>query len=138
MLKQRDLLKEVIRTHASTPTATWEEAAQAVGYDPSRLAHWRRRPEWPTLCREVGEEELARALPVAVRRLVETARSDKSSSGVTAAKALIDICLDRGPDQDAVPADGAIEEFDLGALSPKEREIACRVFATLAREAATE
>jgi len=136
MPKQRDLVKEVIRTHASPDVATWDEAAEKTGLDPRRLAWWRRRAEWPELCREVGEEELARALPIAARRLVETARTDKSSSGVTAAKALIDICLDRHTDQDASLVDGAGEEIDFGALTEKEREIACRLFAGLVREAA--
>jgi hypothetical protein len=132
MPKQRDLVKEVIREYASPEVATWDEAAAKAGLAPARLACWRRRPEWPELCREVGEEELARALPIAARRLVETARTDKSSSGVTAAKTLIDICLDRGTDQDAPVADGAGEEIDLGNLTEKEREIACRLFAKLA------
>jgi len=132
MPKQRDLVKEVIRAHASPDVATWEAAAQKAGLDPKRLAWWRRRPEWPELCREVGEEELARALPIAARRLVETARTDKSSSGVTAAKVLIDICLDRGPDQDASPTDGAGEEIDFEAFTGQEREIACRLLAKFA------
>ncbi len=136
MPKQRDLVKEVIRAYASPDVATWDEAAARIGLTPKRLAWWQRRTEWPELCREVGEEELARALPVAARRLVETARTDKSSSGVTAAKALLDLCLDRHPDQDASPVDGAGEEIDLDALSEKEREIACRLLARYAGGAA--
>ena len=127
MPKQRDLVKEVIRTYASPEVTTWDEAAEKVGLPPKRLAWWRRRPQWPDLCREVGEEDLARALPIAVRRLVDTAHIDKSSSGVTAAKALIDICLDKHTEEVAVTEDGASEEANLGNLSKEDRALLCRV-----------
>jgi hypothetical protein len=136
MPKQRDLVKEVIRVYACPEVATWDEAAEKVGLDPKRLAWWRRRSEWPELCREVGEEDLARALPIAARRLIDTARVDKSASGVTAAKALIDLCLDRDTNEGAVTEDGGSEETQLGDLTQKEREVICRGLAKLFRRAA--
>ncbi|MBM3475828.1 MAG: hypothetical protein FJX75_21380 [Armatimonadetes bacterium] len=130
-LKQRDLVKEAIRTYASPDVATWDEAAAKVGLDGERLAWWQRRPEWVALCREVGEEDLARSLPVAVRRLVDAAHLDKSSSGVTAAKALIDICRDKRTEEVAATEDGASEEVDLGHLSSQELALLCRLLPQL-------
>jgi len=79
----------------------------------------------------VGEEDLACALPIAVSRLVGTSRNDKTASGVTAARSLIDICLGR-----YTPADiGETEPIDFGTLTDQEREVACRLVAMFTRRA---
>jgi len=126
----RDLVKQAIRTYASLDGPTWDEAAAQVGLPAEKLRRWQRRADWPGLCREVADEDLAGALPIAVRRLVDTARTDKTSSGITAAKALVDLCL-KDDSNDPNTQDAASEEFDLGKLTEKEREVACRAFAKL-------
>jgi hypothetical protein len=145
MPKQRDLVKQAIRLHAAFEGPTWEETAASVGLTEAGLRRWRRRPEWPKLCREVVDEDLVTALPIAVTRLIDSARSDKTSSGVTAAKTLVDLCrediddpIDSQPTraEQPTPEGDTGDEINLAALTEKEREIACRILAKLSRRAA--
>lgn len=140
MPTQRDLVKEVIRRHSAFEGPTWEEAAAEVGLPEERLRSWQRRPEWRKLCRQVVEEDLMVALPIAVTRLIDTAHSDKSSAGVTAAKTLVDLCREDTVDQtEAQPAkaddpageNDASDGIDFETLTKEEREFACRLLAKL-------
>ena len=132
MARQRDVVKAAIRAHSSSGTGSWDKAAQQVGLTPEQLSRWQRGSEWAELCREVGEEDLACALPVAVRRLVETARTDKTASGVAAAKTLAGICFGRYAN-DAAREGAESEPIDFGTLTDQEREIACRLVAMFTR-----
>ncbi len=127
--KKRDLVKQAVRVHSVPDGPDWDEAAKMVKLDPKELAAYRRRKEWPKLCREVAQELLDEAVPVAIRRLGDAAKADKSSSGVTAAKAIVDI--HRALSSEAAAVDdpevtgGGI---DFAELSEEERDIAVRLF----------
>ncbi len=126
---KRDLVKQAVRVHSVPEGPDWDQAAKMVGLDPEELRAYRRTPKnWPKLCREVAQELLDEAVPVAIRRLGEAAKADTSSSGVTAAKAIIDIHRAltgeaRGVEDTEAMGDG----IDFGELSAEEREIACRL-----------
>ena len=130
--KKRKLVKEALRLHCSFEGPSLEEAATQVGLGGGSLRYFRSGDRWQGLCQEVAEDSLVLALPIAIRRLVDAARLDKSSSGVTAAKTLVDLC--RGEDTTTLEAqDSASDGIDLEELTKEEREIACRLLARLDR-----
>jgi hypothetical protein len=130
--KPRDLVKQVVRAYCSLDVQTWDDAAAKVGFDPVKLAWWRRRADWPALCREVAEEEMTVAYAIGACRLVESARLDRSSSGITAAKTLIDLC--RG--EPGREADGTADVIEFEDLTREEREVICRLFPKVRRSGA--
>lgn len=131
--RKRDLIKEAIRLYTSFDGPTWPEALAQVGLTPEDLQRWQRRSDWPELCAEVAEERLAIGLPIAVGRLLSAAHRDKSSSGVSASKTLIDIARPSQGDAAEEPEDesGVGDEIDFEKLTKQERELACRIFARL-------
>jgi len=127
--KKRDLVKQAVRAHALPDGPDWDQAAREVELDPEDLAAYRRRKEWPKLCREVAQELLDEAVPVAIRRLGDAAKADKSSSGVTAAKAIVDIHRALSGEAAAVDDPEATGGgIDFAELSEEERDIAVRLF----------
>jgi hypothetical protein len=131
--RKRDLIKQAIRLYTSFDGPTWPEALAKVGLTPEDLQRWQRRPDWPELCAEIAEERLAIGLPVAVGRLLNAAHRDKSSSGVSASKTLIDIARPSQDDAAEEPEDESDvgDEIDFEKLTKQERALACRIFARL-------
>ncbi len=136
-LRKRDLIKQVIRLYTAFDGPGWEEALAQAGLTLADLQRWQRRADWPELCAEVAEERLTIGLPIAVGRLLDAAHRDKSSSGVSASKTLIDITRpSQGDEAEGLDDEGGVgEEIDFDKLTKEERELACRIFARLRRRA---
>jgi hypothetical protein len=133
--RKRDVIKQAVRLYTRFDGPDWEEAAAQVGLTLADIQRWQRRPEWPEICEEVAAERLTIGLPIAVGRLLDAARADKSSSGVTASRTLIDITRPN-PGEPAEGIDeesGVGDEIDFAKLTKEERELACRIFARLRR-----
>lgn len=133
--RKRELIKQAIRLYTAFDGPGWEEALAEVGLTLADLHRWQRRADWPELCAEVAEERLTIGLPIAVGRLLDAAHRDKSSSGVSASKTLIDITRpDRGDEaEESEDESGVGEEIDFEKLTKEERALACRIFARLRR-----
>jgi hypothetical protein len=128
--RKRDLIKRAIQHYSCPEGPTWEEAAQQAGLTMADIDLWRRRKEWPDLLAEVTQERLLEGLPVAVSRLVHSAKVDKSSAGVTAARALFDAGRP-GPEKQPEGESTGDDTVDIEQLNKDEREMLCRIFGKL-------
>ncbi len=131
--RKRDLMKRAIRLYSCPDGPSWEEALAQAGVTVAELSYWRRREAWPKLFAEVAEERLLEGLPIAVSRLVEAAKGDRSSSGVSAAKALVDITRPSAarPGEAKDRKENASDAAGLDQLAPEERELLCKLFGRL-------
>jgi hypothetical protein len=131
--RKRDLVKRAIRLYSCPEGPAWEEALAEVGLAMADLSYWRRRDEWPKLFAEVAEERLLEGLPIGISRLVEAAKGDRSASGVSAARALVDITRPSAahPGEAKDEKENASDRASLDQLAPEEREALCKLLGRL-------
>ena len=124
--RTRALVKQAMRLHYSLEGPDWDEAAQKVGLSSTTLRQLQKQDNWRDICREALEEMRSESLLAGLGRLISSALTDKTSSGVSAARALVDMHRDTGLDPDHL-SDGV----DFGNFTKEEREFACRLLARL-------